>query len=183
MTVPPHNLSGSDLQKYKLVDVTVEGVEVIRSWPSEEDRFLKTNPVDGETANRIRTEPAFEFPQLREHFRQALNRKVKQELTYLAGPILSGSRPVRLVVRLRVFDIPSVARRVFVDNNTKIQADIDIVDKASGNLILRYNGQVVTRKLIGGLATGIAVAFEGSDLGYSMLTDYLSGYRNWLLQN
>ncbi|NIX76628.1 hypothetical protein [Microvirga terricola] len=171
------------MQKYKLVDVTVEGAEIIRSWPSEEENFLKANAVDPETANRIRTEPAFQFPPLQEHFRQALNAKIKAEVMYLAGPIFPSGRPVKAVVRLRTFDIPSTARRVFVDSQAKIQADIDIVDKATGNLILRYPGRLETRKLIGGLATGIAVAFEGPDLGYSMITDYLSAYRNWLLHN
>jgi hypothetical protein len=34
-----------------------------------------------------------------------------------------------------------------------------------------------------GAAAGIAPALERSDLGYSMITDYLSAYRNWLLRN
>ena len=37
--------------------------------------------------------------------------------------------------------------------------------------------------MIGGLATGIALAFERSDSGAEMITDYLSAYRNWLLRN
>jgi hypothetical protein len=33
------------------------------------------------------------------------------------------------------------------------------------------------------MATEIALAFERPDPGNSMITDYLSAYRNWLLRN
>jgi len=89
----------------------------------------------------------------------------------------------RGAVRLKTFDIPSAARRVFVDNTAKIQAEIDVLDETTGRLILQYNGRLETKPLIGGVATGIALAFERSDPGNSMITDYLSAYRNWLLRN
>jgi hypothetical protein len=76
---------------------------------------------------------------------------------------------------------PSPAR-FFVDNHTKIRADIDIVDRATGRLILHYEGPSVRSARIGGIGTGIALAFEQSDLGASMIADYLSAYRNWLLR-
>ncbi len=170
----PHGLSGDDLQRYRIVDVTVEGAEIIRSWPAEEDAFLKTGAVDPETANRIRTEAAFNFPQLTGHLRQSLNARFGSGLAQATGDIFTGSQPVRAVVRLREFDIPSVARRVFVDNHTKIRADIDIVDRATGRLILHYEGPPARTARIGGIGTGIALAFEGSDLGASMIADYLS---------
>jgi hypothetical protein len=34
-----------------------------------------------------------------------------------------------------------------------------------------------------GVVAGIVPAFGRSDLGYSMITDYLSAYRNWHLRN
>jgi hypothetical protein len=182
VSVPSHGLSSDDLQRYRIVDVTVEGAEMIRSWPAEEEAFLKTATVDPETVNRIRTEPASNFPQLTGHFRHVLNARIGNGLTQATGDILTGSQPVRAVVRLREFDIPSVARRVFVDNHTKIKADIDIVDRATGRLILRYEGPSTIGTRIGGLGTGIALAFEPSDLGTSMIADYLSAYRNWLLR-
>ena len=88
---------------------------------------------------------------------------------------------MRAIVRLKKFDIPSVARRVFVDN-AKIKADIDIVDRAAGRLILHCEGPSARTARIGGIGIGIALAFEQSDLGTSMIADYLSAYRNWLLR-
>ena len=75
-----------------------------------------------------------------------------------------------------------MARRVFVDNTAKIEAEIDLVDRGTGRVLLHYEGPSVRKNLIGGLGTGIALAFERQDLGYSMMTDYLTGYRNWLLR-
>ncbi len=183
LSVAPHSLAVEDFGRYRLTEVIVEGAEVIRSWPGEEERFLQSNVVDPETANRIKSEPASNFPQLTAHFQRVLTARINNELSSLTAPIFTGTQPVRAVVRLKVFDIPSAARRIFVDNDTKIQADIDILDKATGRIIVRYNGRLETKKLLGGLATGIALAFETSDLGYSMITDYLSAYRNWLLRN
>jgi hypothetical protein len=161
----------------------VEGAESIRSWPTEEERFVQSGAVDAATADRIRSEPATNFPQLTAYFKQVLTVRLKDEFIGLTAPVFAGIQPVTAVVRLRTFDIPSVARGVFVDNTAKFQADIEIRDKATGRVILRYGGRLQTKPLIGGVATGIAVAFEGSDLGYSMITDYLSAYRNWLLRN
>jgi hypothetical protein len=61
--------------------VAVEGAEVIRSWPAEEEVFLRTGAVDPETADRIRTEPAFNFPHLTGHLRQSLNARFGSGLT------------------------------------------------------------------------------------------------------
>ena len=43
-------------------------------------------------------------------------------------------------------------------------------------------GRIRSRRLVGGLATVIAVALDRSDVGYSLVTDYMTAYRDWLLQ-
>jgi hypothetical protein len=48
-----------------------------------------------------------------------------------------------------------------------------------GRLVIASAGAVPAGSIPG---TGIAVASETSDLGYSMMTDYLTAYRNWLLR-
>lgn len=183
LSVLPHGLGVEDFGRYRIAEVVVEGAESIRSWPMEEERFAQSGVVDAAMADRIRSEPATNFPQLAAHFKQVLTARLKGEFINLTASVFAGTQPATAVVRLKTFDIPSVARRVFFDNTAKIQADIDILDKATGRLILRYDGRLETKPLIGGVATGIALAFERSDLGYSMITDYLSAYRNWLLRN
>ncbi|HEY8383820.1 MAG TPA: hypothetical protein VIL09_16905 [Microvirga sp.] len=180
VTTAPHNFGGSDFARYRIADVSVEGVEVIRSWPGEEEVFLRTNAVDPETRRRIETEPASQFPALRAHIQRALTTRFNAEFASHVAPIFTGTRPARAVVRLRTFDVPSVARRVFVDTDAKIEADIDIVDAATGEVILRYDGPYRLRRLVGGFATGLAVAFDRSDVGHSQITDYMTAYRDWL---
>jgi hypothetical protein len=182
VSVPPPGLGQSDFDKYRITDVTVEGVEVVRSWPAQEEAFLQSGAADPDMASRLQSEPASNFPVLRAYFQRALDERLKAEFASQVSSIFSGPRPVRAVVRLRVFDVPSTARRVFVDNTAKMRADIDLVDASSGASILRYEGPLRTRALIGGLATGIALAVDRSDVGASQINDYVTAYRNWLLQ-
>jgi hypothetical protein len=62
---------------------------------------------------------------------------------------------------------------VFVDNDAKSKADIDLLDASIGTSVLHYEGPFRGRKLIGGLATPIALALDRSDTGCPMLTDYV----------
>ena len=183
LTVPPHSMSVSDFQKYRIADVRVEGVEVIRSWPGEEEIYVKTNPVDEAMLTRINTEPAYNFPFLRSHFERALAGRFKLEFESQVSPLFNGTRPVRAVVKLKTFDVPSAGRRIFVDTDAKMKAEIHLVDAGNGAPVLVYDGPYRTRRLVGGLATGIALALDRSDTGYSMITDYITAYRNWLLNN
>ncbi len=182
-TVPPPDLGVADLQRYRIVEVTVEGVEVIRSWPAEEEAFLATNPVGPELANRMRTESSNTFPELRAHFQRALTERLRLEFASQLASALAGPQPVRAVVRLRTFDIPSTSRRVFTDQDSKIQAEIDLVDARTGAVLLRYPGPFEFRRMVGGILAPVAASFEKSDVGQLMLTAYVSAYRNWLLRN
>ncbi|HEX2555934.1 MAG TPA: hypothetical protein VHL98_19730 [Microvirga sp.] len=183
VTVAPHTLSVGDLQRYRLAEVVVEGAGVIRSWPAEEANYLASIPLNADLVDRLRGEPANTFPEVTAHFQRVLGERFRVELTSQAGPVLTGSQPARAVVRLKVFDVPSTARRVFVDQDTKIQADIDLVDARTGATILRYEGPLRLRRLIGGLLAPVAVGIDPSDTGHPMVTEYVSAYRNWLLQN
>ena len=111
------------------------------------------------------------------------NERLKLEFASQVSPLFGGARPVKAIVRLKNFDVPSAARRVFVDNDSKMKADIDLVDASTGASVLNYEGPFRSRRLIGGLATPIALALDQSDTGYSMLTEYVTTYRNWLLKS
>jgi hypothetical protein len=183
LTAAPHSMAISDFQKYKIVDVRVEGAELIKSWPAQEEIYVKTNAVDADLASRLQTEPAYKFPALRAHIERALHERLKLEFASQINPLFTGSRPVRAIVRFRNFDVPSAARRVFIDQDAKIKADIDLVDANTGASVLSYEGPFRGRRLVGGLATPIALAFDQSDTGFSMLTEYITTYRNWLLKS
>jgi hypothetical protein len=61
MPFPLHGLAVQGLSRYSLVEVVVEGVEIIRSWSIEEERFIQPRAADTATADRIRIEPAANF--------------------------------------------------------------------------------------------------------------------------
>ncbi|XKD99614.1 hypothetical protein ACD578_12340 [Microvirga sp. RSM25] len=50
-----------DLSRYRIVEVAVEGVEIIRSWSMEEEGLIQPRAADTATADRIRIEPAANF--------------------------------------------------------------------------------------------------------------------------
>jgi hypothetical protein len=178
-SVPPPALGPSDFEKFRIADVVVEGVEVIRSWPRQEEAFAKANATDPETVDRLRTEPASSFPAVRAHLQRALDQQFRAEFASKVSPIFSGRRPLRAVVRLRVFDVPSTLLRVFVQEISQFRADIDLVDVASGAPVLSYEGLLYIKRL----PAGIALAFEQSDPGADQITYFMTAYRNWLLQN
>ena len=182
ITAPPHSMAVSDFQKYRIADVRVEGIEVIRSWPPQEEIFVKAGRADAEMVNRLHTEPASNFPALRAHFQQVLDDRFKLEFSSQVAPIFTGTRPLRAVVRLRTFDVPSGARRVLIDQDAKIRAEIDLVDPATGASVLKYDGPFRSKRMVGGIATVIAVALDNSDVGYSLITDYITAYRDWIVQ-
>ena len=182
-TIPPPSLSIASIQQFRIVDVVIEGVDVIRSWPSEEKAVIETGAIDAETANRLQSQSASQFPVLRAHFQKVLTARLKDEFATHVSPILIGARPVKAVVRLRVFDIPSAARRVLVDQDIKIQADIDLVDPATRAILLHYQGPYRMQQLVGGVATVVALAFEPADPSIGMTKEYVAAYAAWLLRN
>lgn len=181
LTAPPHSLDISELQKYRMADVVVEGAEVVRSWPAQEEAFVSSGAADPDTVNRLQTEPASNFPALRAHMQRALNEEFKREFASQVAPIFTGARPVRAVVRLVRFDVPSGVRRVFVDTDAKIKAEIDLTDLGTGASVLKYDGPYRSKKLLGGVLAPVAISLDRSDVAIPLITEYVTLYRDWLL--
>lgn len=181
MTVAPPSLPVSSIQQFRIVDVAVEGIEVIKSWPAEEGAVLKAEALPPETVNRLQSEPASNFPVMRAHFQKVLTARFKSEFANRITPLLNGPRPVKAIVRLKTFDVPSVARRIFVDQHAKLQVGIDLVDPANGSVLLRYEGPLRTQFLLGGVSTVVAVAIEPTDPTLPMTGDAVAASGSWLL--
>jgi hypothetical protein len=181
-TLPPPSLSVSELQRFKVVGVVVQGVEGIRSWPAEEERFLRSVPVDADTQTRIQTSAAASYPPLRDFMQRSLDDFFQNQARAQLGTVFEGQRPVVLRVTIKSFDVPSVARRVFIDSHARTALNIDLLDPRSQTVIVHYEGPLRARQLIGGLATGLDVAINKDDIGRAMLIEYMTGYRQWLLE-
>jgi hypothetical protein len=61
MPFPLQDLAVQDLSRYRIVEVVVEGVEIIRSWSMEEEGLIQPRAADTATEERIKTEPAANF--------------------------------------------------------------------------------------------------------------------------
>jgi hypothetical protein len=61
MPFPLHGLAVQGLSRYSLVEVVVEGVEIIRSWSMEEEGLIQPRAADTATEEWIKTEPAANF--------------------------------------------------------------------------------------------------------------------------
>jgi hypothetical protein len=184
VTIPPPALEVDSIRALKIVDVKVEGIGVVNAWPAEEEVYIRNNAVDAETAHKIRGEPARNFPAVRVHLETALTERMKLELANQVGPVMQGGRAVRAVVRLRSFDVPSMARRILIDQTAKLDAGIDLVDPASGAVVLSYAGAPMSRMMPGGLGAPIfdAIAGQSYDAGKLILADFVTRYREWLLR-
>lgn len=180
-TVPPPSMSVDEIASLKLVGVEVHGVEVIRSWPVQEKRFLAAN-TDPEIARRLPYESAQNFPPVQAYFQAALQRIFTDQLQSMLAPVMRGVRPVKAIVTLKQFDVPSVVRRVLVDQYAKLQLTIDLVDTKTNALILSYPGPYHQQWLLGGLSAPIADAIAGdNDPENALIANYVLDYRTWLV--
>jgi hypothetical protein len=180
-TVPPPSMSVGEIASFKLVGVEVHGVEVIRSWPIEEKHFLATN-TDPEIARRLPDESAQNFPAVQAFFQAPLQRNFKAQFDNQIAPIMSGSRPVKGIITLKRFDVPSVARRVLIDQYAKIEATIDLADARTNATLLSYAGPYRQQWMVGGLGAAVVSSFtREDDPENALIANYVSAYRDWLL--
>jgi len=180
-TIPPPAMSVDEIASFKLVGVEVHGVQVIRSWPVQEKRFLATN-ADPEIARRLPDESAQNFPVVQAFFQAALQRMFADHLEGALAPVMRGARPVRAVVTLKQFDVPSVVRRVLIDQYAKIQLTIDIIDAKTNALLISYPGPYHQQWLFGGLSAPIADAIAADyDPENTLIANYILDYRTWLV--
>ena len=180
-TVPPPSMSVDEIASFKLTGVEVHGVDVIRSWPAEEKRFLATNS-DPEIARRLPDESAQNFPAVQAYFQATLQRTFKAQFDNQIAPVMSGSRPVKAIITLGQFDVPSVARRVFIDQYAKIRATIELTDAKTNASLLTYAGPYRQQWMVGGLGAAVVSSFtREDDPENALIANYVSAYRDWLI--
>ena len=183
-TVPPPSMSVDEIASFKLAGVEIHGVEVIRSWPVEEKHFLATN-TDPEIARRLPDESAQNFPAVQAFFQAALRARVlTAQFESLLAPVMRGTRPVKVIVTLKQFDVPSVVRRVLIDQYAKIELDpsISLTSKTnahhslvSGTLSATISAWWIER------AHRFGTCRRFNDPGNTLIANYVLDYRSWLV--
>jgi hypothetical protein len=181
VTVAPHTLSQANIHDLRIVDVEISGVEVIRSWPAGEEAYARSPGADPAVVPRLQTSLVSDFPPVQAFIAGELKGIFKSEFDSQFRAIFAGQKPVRAFVHLKKFDVPSVARRIFLGGPAVFDADIDLRDARTGASVLFYSGDSSSKLLLGGMSAPIAAAIAG-DQGRPVIQDYLTQYRNWLLR-
>jgi hypothetical protein len=183
-TVPPPSISVADLSQFQLAGVELRAADGIRAWPAEEQVFIKTNGVDEAAAAQIAQRPIHENAALKAHAAGALIALLQVDMRSELSGVLTGRKPVKAMVTVTRFDVPSVARRVFTDQVATMSARVALVD-AAGATILESPDLSVSAPLLGGLSTLVASAVEtssGNEPGRVLVRNFAARYRAWLLQ-
>jgi hypothetical protein len=191
VTAPPPSLSLDEIRSMKLVGVELQNPGVVHSWPAGEEAYVASGKADPDIVKRLPNESAQNFPQLQAVFQPMLQQRFAAELDGTVAPVLQGARPVKAVVHLKEFDVPSGARRAIIDGSAKLQADVDLVDAKTGAVLLSYRGPMkavntgptVALALIGGLgaiAAADAKAPSGEP-GSALVAAYAADYLTWLV--
>jgi hypothetical protein len=81
---------------------------------------------------------SLDSPEAKAYLATALAPKLKNALEKFVASTLSGSRPVRLDVVVRDFDITTPLQRVVIGGAYSIIADVNVVDARTGAVILAH---------------------------------------------
>ncbi|MET3356557.1 hypothetical protein V5F34_01240 [Xanthobacter autotrophicus] len=183
-SLPAPSISLADLGQFRLAGVEVKGAQAFGSWPAEEEAYLAAHALDQDTINRIKTRPIREEPAMATFALARASHLMQQEMTSATASIFTGQKPVKMVVDLRRFDVPSVARRIFTDQVATLSGRVLLVDQ-HGVTLLDSPDLNVAIPLLGGLSTPVASAVEassGNDPGAGLVRKFAEAYRGWLLQ-
>ncbi len=181
-TVPPHSLNIDKIRNFKIVAVEFKGAENIASWPSEEENYRKQPNVDAQVIDRLRNGTAQKVPEIHPFFAKKLVERFEPSFQRAVAGAMNGTQPVKAIVKINTFYVPSTAARVFVNNTSVMSATIILVDVKTSAELVRYEGNSKLQRNLGGVG---ALLVSVTDLALSgendLIADYFEGYKKWLV--
>ncbi len=182
-TVPQHSMQVDQVQGFKLVSVVFKGAENISSWPSEEANYLKQASIDSMAADKLRAGAAQYVPEVHSFFAKKLEERFEPSFRSAVGSAINGTRPVKAVVTIRKFNVPSTAVKVLVNNTSSVSATIVLVDAKTDAPLLTYEGVVEVKQGIGGVAALVTSVLDVDQRSEdSLMSEYFLRYKKWLLK-
>ncbi|MCA0405891.1 MAG: hypothetical protein LCH39_07050 [Proteobacteria bacterium] len=177
-----HSVPQDSIRQYHVADVVIRGAEHIFSWPAQEKIVIGQNKLSQQEQSELTGRGAGTFPPLREQMEKTMRELFTMQANNQLRGVLSGSKPATLIVNVKMFDIPSVARKVIVGGHARKHFEIDLVDKASGTPIVRYEGLLGQNVQLQGLASIAEAAIQGdkNDPAPEMIRSEVETYRTWL---
>jgi len=177
-----NSLSQTDIASMKLTGVTVNyAPESFVQWEDGVRAYAVSQSIpDHEISARTNT------PEGKAFVRNMLAPRIKAAIEKEMTGQLNGTRPVRLDIVVKRFELPSAVQRVLIGGHRVMVADANLVDARSGAVIIAnadfraflYAGQGIV-----GTAVQAAVDNSSQEGVVEKLADsYGASYRNWLLR-
>jgi len=182
VTTAEISLSQNDIAGMKLTGVTVSyAPDAFVQWEDGVRAYAVSKSIpDHEITERTNT------PEAKDFVRSMLAPKIKGAIEKEMAGQLIGTRPVRLDIVVKRFQLPSAVQRVLIGGHRVMTADANLVDARSGAVIIAnadlsaflYAGQGIV-----GAAVQAAVDNASQEGVVEKLADiYGANYRNWLLR-
>lgn len=177
-----NSLSQNDIGGMKLIGVAVSFApnalvhyeNIIRTLG------IPRTMTDDQMAAAVRT------PDGRAYLQGLLAPRIKAGIEKAMAGQLNGSRPVRLEVVVRSFDLSSAAQSVLIGGVRQLTADANLVDERTGAVIIAYPQLVAYLHAGAGLVgTAVQAAIDNAseqNPAEKLINLYGENYRNWLLR-
>lgn len=180
-TVPPPSLSVEQSGRFRITEVKVTGIENIRSWPAAAKAYAAQAGLTGEAALWAEREPGKRPKEVDAFFSARLTQLVEARArTDLAG-IFKGAEPARLVFRVNALIVPSMAERVLVDNTADLNATIEVVEVATGKVVLSLADRPTFEMMLGGVAAPVVDTVAGGGDPVPAMVGYLmTSFAAWV---
>lgn len=163
---------------FKLDAVTVGFADGARIWWGDGERaYAASKGIPAQESERVA-----DTPEAKAYVRKAISDKLKVAIERRLKGELAGSRPVRVVVRVKDVEIASVIQRILVGGGHHLKADVDLVDARTGAVIQAFPEQTAVSMAgqgIGGTMLDQALLPDPID---RVVNNFADGYGNWLVQ-
>ncbi len=171
----PHNLPQETIQSLGISEIDVNLDKAFISWGPEEERISRQprhSPeprTDAEVQAMVVTK---------------LQKIIHDEYSRVMKSAFRGPRQARMTINVRTMSVPSLAKRVFIDNVARFTTDITITDIKTGELLARDDKVYEHRQMLGGVLAPLtdAVGLVGSDPAVEIIQSQAYSVRKWLSQ-
>jgi hypothetical protein len=177
-----NSLSQNDIAGMKLTGVTVTYAPTASiQWEDGVRAYAASKgSADAQVPSVART------PEGQAYVQNLLASRIKAGIERSMSGQLNGSRPVRLEVVVKRFDIPSAVQSIIVGGGRGMTADTNLIDARTGALIMANSSQGTYVPSGGGLlGTAIQAAVDNAaeqSPADKIVARYAEDYRNWLLR-
>lgn len=176
----PNSLSPGEVQSFKLAGVSAGfAPDAGINWHDGYRAYATAKSIpDHEIANATGSEEA------KAHVRGLLGARVKEAMERQMSGVLNGSRPVRIDITVRSFEISSAVQRVLIGGGYGMTGDVSVVDAKSGATLVAYPNLVAMVPALQGVGGAlIQAAYDsGNPPADRIVNGFAEKFRDWLLK-